>query len=142
MTVEERDDGAGLTTVLAMLRQLEARQVSIQRELESLDPVPRLPQQVIDDRLAEWRRLLRASTTQARAVLQRVVQGRIVFHPTGTTAREWTTGGTLSPPVRPAVTSSRPTPARSSVQRHRCEATHGPAVQHGGMWRHWACRHI
>jgi hypothetical protein len=29
--------------------------------------------------LAEWRRLLRSSTTQARTVLQRILQGRIVF---------------------------------------------------------------
>lgn len=34
-------------------------------------------------RLAEWRRLLRASTTQGRAVLQRVLRGRIVFTPSG-----------------------------------------------------------
>jgi hypothetical protein len=31
--------------------------------------------------LAEWRRLLRASTTQARVVLQRVLAGRITFTP-------------------------------------------------------------
>ena len=34
-------------------------------------------------RLAEWRRLLRQSTTQGRAVLQRVVDGRITFTPNG-----------------------------------------------------------
>ena len=38
---------------------------------------------VVDDRLGEWRRLLRQSTTQARAVLQRVLRGRIVFTPDG-----------------------------------------------------------
>jgi hypothetical protein len=31
--------------------------------------------------LAEWRRLLRGSTTQARAVLQRVLRGRLTFAP-------------------------------------------------------------
>jgi hypothetical protein len=38
---------------------------------------------VIANRLAEWRRLLRGSTTQARAVVQRIVVGRIVFTPSG-----------------------------------------------------------
>jgi hypothetical protein len=36
---------------------------------------------MIENRLAEWRRLLRSSTTQARAVIQRIVRGRIVFTP-------------------------------------------------------------
>ena len=31
--------------------------------------------------MTEWRRLLRQSTTQGRAVLQRVLQGRITFTP-------------------------------------------------------------
>ena len=34
---------------------------------------------MIKGRLAEWRRLLRASTTQGRTVLQRILRGRIVF---------------------------------------------------------------
>ena len=44
-------------------------------------PVPRLPAGAVEDRLAEWRRILRGSTTQARTVIQRVVQGRITFTP-------------------------------------------------------------
>ena len=36
---------------------------------------------MIEDRLGEWRRLLRASPTQARAVLQRILAERIVFKP-------------------------------------------------------------
>jgi hypothetical protein len=36
---------------------------------------------VIENRLAEWRRLLRSSTTQARTVLQRILCGRLVFTP-------------------------------------------------------------
>jgi hypothetical protein len=36
---------------------------------------------VVENRLEEWRRLLRGSTTQARAILQRVLRGRIVFTP-------------------------------------------------------------
>jgi hypothetical protein len=35
----------------------------------------------VDNRLAEWRRLLRSSTTQARTALQRIVRGRITFTP-------------------------------------------------------------
>ena len=35
----------------------------------------------VEDRLAEWRRRLRQSTTQGRAVLQRVLRGRITFTP-------------------------------------------------------------
>jgi hypothetical protein len=40
---------------------------------------------VVEIRLAEWRRLLWASTTQGRAVLQRVLRGRITStpHPDG-----------------------------------------------------------
>jgi hypothetical protein len=45
--------------------------------------VPRLALAVIETRLAEWRRLLRSSVTQSRAVLQRVLRGRIVFTPSG-----------------------------------------------------------
>src|SRR4029453_13893082 len=36
---------------------------------------------VIENRLAEWRRPLRQSTTQARTVLQRVLRGRLTFTP-------------------------------------------------------------
>jgi hypothetical protein len=80
--VLETDEGASVASLVAKLRQLEQRQTSIARELEALNPVPRLPQQVVQSRLDEWRRLLRASTTQGRAVLQRVIDGRITFTPT------------------------------------------------------------
>ena len=43
-----------------------------------------LQAEVVVDRLADWRRLLRGSMPQARAVLQRVLQGRITFTPAGT----------------------------------------------------------
>jgi hypothetical protein len=36
---------------------------------------------VIENRLAEWRRLLRSSTTQGRTVLQRILRGRLTFTP-------------------------------------------------------------
>ena len=50
-------------------------------ELASLRPVPRLAPAVIENRLAEWRRLLRGSTTQGRAVLQPILHGRLTFTP-------------------------------------------------------------
>ena len=68
-------------SLLAKLRELEARRADIDSSMARLRPVPRLPQEVIEDRLAEWRRLLRQSTTQGRAVLQRVIRGRITFTP-------------------------------------------------------------
>jgi hypothetical protein len=49
--------------------------------VESLQPLPRLAPAVVESRLEEWRRLLRGSTRQGRAVLQRVLRGRIVFTP-------------------------------------------------------------
>ena len=51
------------------------------RDSAALRPVPRLAPAVIEDRLAEWRRLLRASTTQGRTVLQRILRGRLTFTP-------------------------------------------------------------
>ena len=73
---------AGDVTSLAdKLRALEVRRHAIDTQLRELRPVPRLPRAVIENRLAEWRRLLRQSVTQGRAVLQRVLQGRILFTP-------------------------------------------------------------
>ena len=70
-------------SLVAKLRDLEARRTAIDAERAAMQPVPRLAPAVIEDRLAEWRRLLRQSTTQARAVLQRVLRGRITFTPSG-----------------------------------------------------------
>ena len=42
--------------------------------------MPRLRPEVVEDPLTEWR-LLRQSTAQGRAVLQRVLRGRITFTP-------------------------------------------------------------
>ena len=74
--------GGEMVTLMEGIRELEDRQRAIDRELRRLRPVPRLATKVIEDRLAEWRRLLRQSTTQGRAVLQRVLCGRITFIPT------------------------------------------------------------
>ena len=68
-------------SLVAKIRELEARQQALRSEIAALRPVPRLDPAVVEDRLAEWRRLLRQSTTQGRAVLQRVLRGRITFTP-------------------------------------------------------------
>lgn len=68
----------GSPTAMARVVELEAKIAA----LPDLAEVPRLRPQVIEGRLAEWRRLLRQSPTQARAVLQRFLRGRIVFSPT------------------------------------------------------------
>jgi hypothetical protein len=73
--------GGDAASLVAKLRELEARKVAIASEIANLRPVPRLDPVVVETRLGEWRRLLRSSTTQARAVLQRVLQGRITFTP-------------------------------------------------------------
>ena len=73
--------GGDAITLVARVHELEAQQCAIADELANLAPLPRLALVVINDRLAEWRRLLRGSTTQGRAVLQRVISGRIVFTP-------------------------------------------------------------
>ena len=82
--VLETDEGAAVASIVAKLRALEQRKAAISGELDMLQPVPRLPQHVVTGRLDEWRRRLRASTTQGRAVLQRVIAGRITFTPSGT----------------------------------------------------------
>ena len=74
--------GGEMVSLVGKLRDLEARQTAITKEKASLQPIPRLAPSVITTRLAEWRRLLRASTTQSRTVLQRVLRSRITFIPT------------------------------------------------------------
>ena len=79
--VEAIEAGSDAAPLVDRLRQLEARRQGIADELAALRPVPRLPRKVVEGRLAEWRRLLRQSTTQGRAVIQRVIVGRITFTP-------------------------------------------------------------
>ncbi len=75
------ETGADAASLVAKLRELEARRRGIDVEVTNLQPVARLAPAVIEDRLAEWRRLLRASTTQGRTVLQRILRGRLTFTP-------------------------------------------------------------
>jgi site-specific DNA recombinase len=73
--------GGDAASLVAKLRELETRKRAIDGEVAALRPVPRLAPAVIEGRLAEWRRLLRASTTQGRTVLQRILRGRLTFTP-------------------------------------------------------------
>ncbi len=66
--------------VLARLAELGKRRAVIEGELKAAAPIPRLASKVIESRLVEWRRLLRGTVHQARAVLQRVLAGRLVFN--------------------------------------------------------------
>jgi hypothetical protein len=73
--------GGDAPSLVTKVRALEARRGAIADELAGQRPVPRVPAAIVRDRLAEWRRLLRASVTQGRAVIQRIVVGRIRFTP-------------------------------------------------------------
>ncbi len=75
------EGGGDAASLVAKVRELEARKVAIEGEIAGLRPVPRLAPATIENRLAEWRRLLRGSVTQARTVLQRVLRERITFTP-------------------------------------------------------------
>jgi site-specific DNA recombinase len=75
------ETGGDVASLVAKLRELEARRTAIDREGRDLRPVPRLAPAIIEHRLAEWRRLLRASTTQGRTVLQRILRGRLTCTP-------------------------------------------------------------
>ena len=75
-------DGGDAPSLLAKVRELKTKLKALDTEIRALRPVPRLAPQVVG-RLAEWRRLLRQSVTQGRAVLRRVLRGRIVFSPRG-----------------------------------------------------------
>ena len=78
---EAIETGGDAPTLVAKIRKLEARCPAIDREIKDLQPVPRFAPVVLENRLAEWRRLLRQSTIQGRAVLKRVIPGRTTFTP-------------------------------------------------------------
>jgi len=75
------ETGGDAASLVAKVRELETRLRAIAAEVAALRPVPRLAPAVIENRLAEWRRLLRQSTTQGRTVLQRILRGRLTFTP-------------------------------------------------------------
>jgi len=74
-----------VVSLVDKLRQLEARRKAIDREMIGLHLLPRLVPAVVEGRLAEWRGLLRGSTLQGSAVLQRILRSRIVQLLTATT---------------------------------------------------------
>jgi hypothetical protein len=94
------ESGGNAAALVAKLRELEARKAAIDIEATGLRPIPRLPPAVIESRLAEWRRMLRASTTQGRTVLQRVLSGRITFSPLTDELGLGQTGYDFSSPTR------------------------------------------
>jgi hypothetical protein len=71
----------GMGSLLRRLRELEDRLAAIDEQLQQPPAHPTLVPAVLENRLAEWRRLLRQSTTQSRTVLQRIIRGRILFTP-------------------------------------------------------------
>ena len=73
--------GGDAATLVERMRALEERKRALGEDLRAARPVPRLAPAVVESRLAEWRRVLRGSVTQARTVLQRVVDGRVTFSP-------------------------------------------------------------
>ena len=75
--------GGEMTSLVAKLREMEARRVELVEEQEAQRPVPMPPRSMVEDRLAEWRRLLRQNTQTARVVLDRVLRDRIRFTPEG-----------------------------------------------------------
>jgi Recombinase zinc beta ribbon domain len=104
------ETGGDSAALVSKLHELERRQKGIQTEIANLYPIPRHhDQSVIGDRLAEWRRLLRQSTTTGRTTLQRILHGRITFTP-----REDGNGYDFSAETRKArlftgIASPRPT---------------------------------
>jgi site-specific DNA recombinase len=75
------ETGGEVPSVMAKVRELERRVVEINAELLGLRPLPRLPTPLIESHLEQWRRLLRGSIIQSRAVIQRIIKGRITFTP-------------------------------------------------------------
>lgn len=75
------EQGGDVPALVAQLKQVGTEKRELEVALAGMQPIPRPAPQVIASRLDEWRKLLRSSTTQARAVLDRVLVGRIVFTP-------------------------------------------------------------
>ena len=71
---------ADVASLVGKLRELEARARAIATDLLALRPVPRLAPAVIDDRLAEWRRLLLVNHARSQRPPANP-RGRIVFTP-------------------------------------------------------------
>jgi hypothetical protein len=75
------EHGGEIPTLVSKLRELEARQTAVADELAGSRPIPRLDPGVVEQQLAEFRRLLRSNVVQARVVLDRVLARPLVFTP-------------------------------------------------------------
>ena len=73
--------GGAVSSLVAKLKELDAKRSNLVEEIAGQRPVPMPPRDVVEDRLAEWRRHLRASVATGRAVLDRLLPDRIVFRP-------------------------------------------------------------
>ena len=125
-------ESAGHSTALVeKLHALETRLHAIDEETANLHPVPRLAPAIIEKRLDEYRRLLRASPTQARVVLQRVLRGRITFTPRPDGNGYDFTASTRWDRLFAGVASPRPSwiPHRPSGVEHPHEKDYGELLE-------------
>lgn len=63
------------------VRELEIRRRELEQQALRLQPIARLEPEIVENQLAQWRRLVRQSTTTGRAVLQKILRGRLTFTP-------------------------------------------------------------
>ena len=75
------ETGGDAASRVARLKELEARRDEVAEQIEATKPLPRVEPEVLESRQAHWRKLLRGSVTQARAVLAKVLDGRLTFAP-------------------------------------------------------------
>ena len=95
--------GADLTSVVTAIRDREREKASVEQRLSALEQVGKLPdlnrdelEQVLRDRLDDWRGLLGRHIGQARQILRKLLVGRLVVTPEGDHA-EVTGTGSLGP---------------------------------------------
>ena len=74
--------GGESASIVAKLRELEACQHALGAENRRTGrPIPQLAPAAVENRLAEWLAAAPSGDTQSRAVLQRMLRGRITFKP-------------------------------------------------------------
>jgi site-specific DNA recombinase len=84
--------GAALSSVLDALKARERERAEILAKLEHLDGLGRLSRRLegrelrraIEERLADWQKLLRRRPLDARPILRRLITGRLLFTPVKT----------------------------------------------------------
>jgi hypothetical protein len=76
------ENGAGdVASLVGRVRELEMRRRELEQQALRLQPIHRLASEVVENQLEQWRRLVRQSTTTGRAVLQKILRGRLTFTP-------------------------------------------------------------